>query len=429
MNRFSKLIPVVGLLSISLSADIFAAQEVVLEDFLFQFQSCDRVKTTITCLLTVMNQGQDRQLRLDASDSSMLDNLGKEIRASGFKFTSNGSNYKTLITGIPPVDTAVIFEGVAPQASNISVFIGDTNYGRFEFRNISFTNSQPQPQQKTVWNSVLFELRGCNKTGTTIKCLFTITNRIQDRPMQFDLYSKYVFDNFGNETRASDFKFTSDGSSEKTLITNIPVEAEGIFEGVSPQASNISVLVINDTLKFRHIPFSNPQSPTAFDKGKLAGRQECIANPASCGITSRGGGMTPGCIKGGCVWSLPPEPDFTQGQIPVDRFRHEDGKLWNNPVRNQPQKTDFFDSSGANKYQADHFAPEWYKNAIEGFFQIRHACQASWYSGAKDMDWIPSNVIGAIEYCVYPEKISEIVNSLRAVANSLACEGGIEKCQ
>jgi hypothetical protein len=42
-------------------------------------------------------------------------------------------------------------------------------------------------------------------------------------------------------------------------------------------------------LGFRHIPFSNPQPLTDYDKGKEAGRQECLANPASCGIVFSGG--------------------------------------------------------------------------------------------------------------------------------------------
>jgi len=37
---------------------------------------------------------------------------------------------------------------------------------------------------------------------------------------------------------------------------------------------------------FRHILFTNPQPLTEYDVGKQAGRNECIVNPASCGISA-----------------------------------------------------------------------------------------------------------------------------------------------
>jgi len=84
---------------------------------------------------------------------------------------------------------------------------------------------------------------------------------------------------------------------------------------------------------------------------------------------------------------------------------------------------------GLRVFDATRFEPNWVMNAIEGLFQVRYACQASWYSGAKDLDWIPANIVGAIEYCTYPDKIPEVVNHLRAVADNLACTGGMESCQ
>ena len=75
------------------------------------------------------------------------------------------------------------------------------------------------------------------------------------------------------------------------------------------------------------------------------------------------------------------------------------------------------------------FAPNSYQNAIEGFFQIRHACQASWYSGKKDLGWISPNIVGAIHYCVYPEDIQGMVTLLRETANQLACENNLPECE
>ncbi|EDN65497.1 hypothetical protein BGP_5521 [Beggiatoa sp. PS] len=112
--------------------------------------------------------------------------------------------------------------------------------------------------------------------------------------------------------------------------------------------------------------------------------------------------------------------------IPIDRFRAGDNNLWHDPLRFQP--SGIFPHSDGTQYDATQFAPGSYQNAIEGFFQIRHACQASWYSGAKDLPWIPANVVGAIEYCVYPDNVQEVVNHLQAVVNKLACENNLPEC-
>jgi hypothetical protein len=134
------------------------------------------------------------------------------------------------------------------------------------------------------------------------------------------------------------------------------------------------------------------------------------------------------CGADGCTWSYLAEPptDGDCSYIPIDRFRASDGNLWHNPVRFEP--AGIFPHSDGTQYDATQFAPGAYQNAIEGFFQIRHACQASWYSGAKDLGWIPANVVGAIQYCVYPENIQEVVNQLRAVADQLACENDLPEC-
>ncbi|WP_353569848.1 carboxypeptidase regulatory-like domain-containing protein [Candidatus Albibeggiatoa sp. nov. BB20] len=137
------------------------------------------------------------------------------------------------------------------------------------------------------------------------------------------------------------------------------------------------------------------------------------------------------CNDAGCVWSTLTELDTdiesdTCNYIPIDRFRDVDGNLWKNPVR-------YFDASNYSQsdgtpFDTTQFAPLSYQNAIEGLFQIRHACQASWYSGQKDLDWIPANIVGAINYCAYPDKISEVVTLLREVANQLACENNLPEC-
>ena len=133
----------------------------------------------------------------------------------------------------------------------------------------------------------------------------------------------------------------------------------------------------------------------------------------------------PVCLTDGCAWARLPEPPQTN--IPIDRFRPTNGvDMWKNPVRFQASGG--FYNSSTNQFDATLFAPAPYQNAMEGFFQIRYACEADWYSGTKELFWIPKNVVDAIEYCVYPDNIQEVVNYLKAVANRLACENNLPEC-
>jgi len=162
------------------------------------------------------------------------------------------------------------------------------------------------------------------------------------------------------------------------------------------------------------IPLNNGSSITDFDATSFLEQiTQTITTPTT----------QPTQVSNGEIWQASPEPS-SQGYIPIDRFRADDGNLWHDPLRLQP--------SGVipnGTYDATQFPPDAYKQAIEGFFQIRYACEASWYGGAKDLSWIPANVVGAIGYCVYPENIQEVVNHLRATADSLACSAGLETCQ
>ncbi len=260
------------------------AQEATYDDFLYQFQNCYRIKTTITCSVMVTNQKQRRELSFYYGVVKLFDNMGNEVPTSEKKFTSNGLIKKELISGVP-AEVEFVFDGISPQASSIAIL----SLGRVEFSNLPFSELQPQTTQKTVYDNYFYELRGCNKVDTTITCLLTITNRVQNRELNHYYGRKRLFDNLGNEFQASEKQFTSNGSVKKQLTTGVPAEFKIIFNGVFSQASHITLLDMDGRFGFRHIPFSNPQPLTDYDKGKEAGRQECLANPASCDIVSSEG--------------------------------------------------------------------------------------------------------------------------------------------
>jgi len=259
------------------------AQEATWSDFLFQFQDCYRIKTTMTCSVLVTNQKQRRELSLGYTTFKLFDNLGNEVTSSVIRFTSNGLSEKELISGVS-AEMEFEFDGVSPQASNIAILNLDRR--GVEFSNLSFSELQPQTTQQTVYNNYLYELQGCNKVDTTITCLLTITNRIQNRELGYAYSNLRLFDNLGNEFQASEKQFTSNGSGQKNLTTGVPAEFKIIFNGVFSEASDIALLDLHRQILFRHIPFSNPQPLTDYDIGKEAGKQECLANPASCGIVS-----------------------------------------------------------------------------------------------------------------------------------------------
>lgn len=414
MNHFSKSIAVVGFLLTSYSANLLAVQqEVVYNDFLFQLQSCERIETTMTCLFTITNQAKPQNLYLDADDTVMFDNLGNQAEGSEFEFVSTGYTRKQLLTGIP-ADARLVIDGISQEATQIvllQVYAG----GRFEFHDIYFINSAPQPSQEKTSNEFLFQLRGCSKKDLNVECSLTITNRAKDRRLYLDAGDSILYDNLANRFEASKFIFTDGQTNSKTLITAIPMDAKLTF-GVLPETTGISVLWVNasdDYSGFRNVPFTNNPLPYIRCPTKTVYIPECPETQ-----------IDPVCASDGCIWSRLPEPP--QNYIPIDRFRASDGNLWKNPVRFQPSGG--FYNSSTNQYDATLFAPAPYKNATEGFFQIRYACEASWYSGAKDLFWIPANIIGAVEYCVYPENIPEVVNYLRTIANKLACENNLPEC-
>lgn len=257
------------------------AQEATWNDFLFQFQNCHRIKTTMTCSVLVTNQKQRRALSFAYTTVKLFDNLGNEVNGSG-RFTSNGLSNKELLSGVS-AEIEFEFDGVSPQASSIAIL--SIYNGYVEFSNLSFSELQPQTTQQTVYDNYLYELQGCNKVDTTITCLLTITNRVQNRVLDRRYSSLRLFDNLGNEFRASEQQFTSNGSDYKELTTGVPAEFKIVFNGVFSEASDIALLDMGQ-IWFRHIPFSNPQPLTDYDIGKEAGKQECLANPASCGIVS-----------------------------------------------------------------------------------------------------------------------------------------------
>lgn len=129
--------------------------------------------------------------------------------------------------------------------------------------------------QKYEAKGYLFELQGCESSSQMVTCNLTITNTGKDRDLSIGYFRNpgitKMFDDRGYEHNASGYKLLEQVSNDgrksvgKFLVSGIPVNASIKFEGVSSEATQISVLTIQCaypedsrrfTVQFRDIPIS-----------------------------------------------------------------------------------------------------------------------------------------------------------------------------
>ncbi len=113
-------------------------------------------------------------------------------------------------------------------------------------------------------HSVLFALHECRKSGSSITCLFSLTNKGQDRRFQLSRYGSNLFDELGNGYKGSDAQVANQtgGSPEIGFISGVTTRAQMTFENVEPNAAKITLLDIgfevdrdrNLSVKFRNVP-------------------------------------------------------------------------------------------------------------------------------------------------------------------------------
>lgn len=273
------------------------AQQQTVGDFVYNLNSCERIRTTLTCLLAVVNTGQLQKLSLAYYSSYIVDSSGTELKAADISFTDTGLREKQLVTNVP-VGISVTFDGISPQTQFLARLTVAAGRG-VQFDNVSFIDSLPKAQYSVVVNEFFYELKGCNKLQTTITCSLQITNNSATR----DLYLGYgsLIDNLGNEFSKYERYFIATDHYGQPLLTGVTVEAIYTFSEISSNIAEISLLSIragSSSIAFRHVLFTNPQPLTDYDVGKQAGRSECIANPTACGIsTTSNNSIAPNKLK------------------------------------------------------------------------------------------------------------------------------------
>jgi hypothetical protein len=113
-------------------------------------------------------------------------------------------------------------------------------------------------------HSVLFALHECRKSGSSITCLFSLTNKGQDRRFRLSRYDSKLFDELGNGYKGSDAQVANQtgGTPEIDFINGVTTRAQMTFENVEPNAAKITLLDIgfkvgndyNLSVKFRNVP-------------------------------------------------------------------------------------------------------------------------------------------------------------------------------
>lgn len=97
---------------------------------------------------------------------------------------------------------------------------------------------------KAESNLFTFELQKCTLSGTSAICELTITNNSSDRNLGLYSYKSKMFDEFNNEsTGKRGYLANKEGTQvSHFLVSGIPTKAKIIFEGISSDATKITLL-------------------------------------------------------------------------------------------------------------------------------------------------------------------------------------------
>ncbi len=102
-------------------------------------------------------------------------------------------------------------------------------------------------------------LKGCRKSGSSIKCNLMITNNEMDKEIYFN--KSRLFDNLGNTYEANTKKIGNRGTSWIRMVKGIPTKASVSFTGIDSDAEYAALIEltfggINLALQFRDVTFT-----------------------------------------------------------------------------------------------------------------------------------------------------------------------------
>jgi hypothetical protein len=153
-----------------------------------------------------------------------------------------------------------------------------------------------------------------------------------------------------------------------------------------------------------------PPSSKDFDAGKQAGIQQCVTDPASCGIAVTSSCATSPVASG----SQPTDPNKqpvsdlepAADEVPIDYYRDDTtGDVWG-------QQAAWQLPSPTGKLPAD-----LWKYGLRSIYLAKYACQ-----DASIRDWMPTNIANGVYYCTNPQDKTKTINYLRSLADKLEKE-------
>ena len=125
---------------------------------------------------------------------------------------------------------------------------------------------QSPPNMKSEDHLVLFELKQCRKSGSSITCDFSLTNKGSDRRFQFVIYRSNLYDELGNGYEGKKGQLANqDGNNPRiNFVSGVTAKAQITFEGIEPNANKITLLRIQYDVgddnglevKFRNVPLT-----------------------------------------------------------------------------------------------------------------------------------------------------------------------------
>jgi hypothetical protein len=122
------------------------------------------------------------------------------------------------------------------------------------------------PALKIEDHSVVFDLRQCRKSGTSITCDFSLTNKGQDRRFGWIAGRSNLYDELGNGYNGRTGQLAKENGYEPRInfISGVTTKAQVTFEKIEPSAAKITLLRIQFDVgddyglevKFRNVPLS-----------------------------------------------------------------------------------------------------------------------------------------------------------------------------
>lgn len=111
---------------------------------------------------------------------------------------------------------------------------------------------------------VVFEVKQCRKSGSSIACEFSLTNTGPDREFGFNSRGSSLYDELGNGYRGADAQIANQTGEYPRIgfVSGVTTKARMAFEGIDPNATQITLLrlqfKVGDSdwldVRFRNVP-------------------------------------------------------------------------------------------------------------------------------------------------------------------------------